>query len=220
MLRLKTRLFNTLVLLLIPILGVSNETKVYLESSEADVSQAKIQLESTAKIITEWIDTHKSETEADPTLIDSTVRKFLLPLIDTDGLGRRLLTRDKWNQLSEIEQSSFTEAFLDHLIHTYANGLLLYSGETFLFEEPQINVRKNSIRVESTMFSPDGKQYSIDYTLIYRNNDEQWKVIDISVDGIKIIQNYREQLKGIDTSSGIQPVIDKLRSGITYKKAG
>jgi phospholipid transport system substrate-binding protein len=158
------------------------------------------------------LEENKQQLQSDELLAHNIVREQLLPLIDTEGLGKRLLKRKVWNQLTDIQRKRFTDAFINHLINTYAKGLANYDGHRFHFIKTEYSTTRQTAWVYSEILSKKREAFSIIYTLKQVGNSKDWKVIDVSVEGIKILQNYREQLKTVDVSDGFDVLLAKIES--------
>jgi phospholipid transport system substrate-binding protein len=158
------------------------------------------------------LEENKERLKTDELLAHAIVREQLLPLIDTQGLGKRLLKRKVWNQLTKQQRNRFTDAFINHLINTYAKGLANYDGHRFNFIKTEYSTSRQTAWVYSEILSKNKEAFSIIYTLKKMETDDDWKVIDVSVEGIKILQNYREQLKTVDVSDSFEALLAKIES--------
>lgn len=169
-------------------------------------------LKQAANTMIELLEANKQQLLSDEQFAHRIVREQLLPLVDTQGLGKRLLKRKVWRQLSESQKQRFTEAFINHLINTYAKGLANYDGHRFNFIKTEYSTSRQTAWVYSEILSKQREAFSIIYTLKQVDGSSDWKVIDISVEGIKILQNYREQLKTVDVSDGFDALLAKIES--------
>jgi phospholipid transport system substrate-binding protein len=96
--------------------------------------------------------------------------------------------------------------------------MLQYSDQKIDFlpfkEEPDARQAVVKTEVETT----SGKPAAVDYTM--RRTDNTWKVVDVTIEGISMVVNYRSQFnEEIRRLRGLTPLIAKLeernRMGIT-----
>ncbi|MEE4246089.1 MAG: ABC transporter substrate-binding protein [Kangiellaceae bacterium] len=191
---------------------------VFIFSLEARSQEAPLAiLERAADEMVQFLDNNKAELKKDPTIADEIVRQKLVPLIDIKGLGRRLLKRKVWTKLTASQQRRFVDAFINHLITQYAKGLAEYDGHRFIFKDTKLSSRGNTAWIASELIDKDGNIFNIAYTLKIIKPESQWKVIDVSVEGIKVLQNYREQLKSVDVDQGFDSLLERLESSSATK---
>lgn len=186
---------------------------IFVSSSVAlAASEPDLLLQKAADNMIALLEQNKQLVAQDETYAHSIVRENLVPLVDTKGLGKRLLKRKVWEQLDEVQQTRFTQAFVDHIIKTYAQGLANYNGHRFNFLKTNYSRTGKTAWVYSELLSNNDESFSIIYTLKMIKGEPEWKVVDISVEGVKILQNYREQLKTVDVENGFDALLAKLES--------
>ncbi len=176
----------------------------------ANTENPEVLLQQVANRMVDFLELNKEKLETDENLAKQIVRQELLPLIDLDGLGHRLLKRKIWNELSSNQKQRFTNAFVNHLIDTYAKGLAKYDGHQFEFLKTEYTTSETTAYIYSQLKSKDNESYSIIYTMKQVGEELGWRVIDISIEGIKILQNYREQLKSFELSDGFDALLAKI----------
>ena len=64
-----------------------------------------------------------------------------------------------------------------------------------------------SIRVEATT---DGKSPTIVAYRLHRNEGDDWKVYDITVDGVSLVTTYRSTFASTIRKSGMDALIERL----------
>ncbi|WP_144394802.1 MlaC/ttg2D family ABC transporter substrate-binding protein [Pleionea sediminis] len=186
-------------------LGLIVTSSVANAASEPDVL-----LKNAADNMIALLENNRTQLESDEHFAHQIVRENLVPLVDTKGLGKRVLKRKVWDKLDDVQRTRFTDAFVDHIIKTYAQGLNNYDGHTFNFIKTNFSRTRQTAWVYSELVSKESESFSIIYTLKMMEDYDDWKVIDISVEGVKILQNYREQLKSVDVEKGFDALLAKL----------
>lgn len=150
----------------------------------------------------------KSELEADPRLIYPLVERTVLPNFDFHGMSQAAMGRF-WRQANEDQKAAVVEEFREMLVRTYATALLGYSGQQI--EYLPVNYREGDTQtVIPTRISADNApSIPINYRLEL-NGEGRWKVIDVVIDGVSLITNYRSQFASAIRRQGIDGLIASL----------
>jgi phospholipid transport system substrate-binding protein len=124
---------------------------------------------------------------------------------DYQEMSRRALGAP-WNQLSEQEKQEFVSLFRTLLTNSYADKIETYSGEGVQY----LNERTEKEYAEVRTKVLSGKtEIPLDYRLIHKAED--WRVYDVVVDGVSLVNNYRGQFAKILRASSYSDLIDQLR---------
>ncbi|MDF0645243.1 MAG: ABC transporter substrate-binding protein [Nitrospira sp.] len=124
---------------------------------------------------------------------------------DYGEMSRRSLGAT-WTGLSAAEREEFVDLFQTLLVNTYAEKVETYSGEGVHY----INERMEKDYAEVRTKVLTGKtEIPLDYRLLYR--DSVWRVYDVVVDGISLVNNYRGQFSKILKNGTFGELIDQLR---------
>lgn len=169
----------------------------------------KTMLEQVAINIVNYLEKNKEKLKTDESLAINLVKKELLPYIDQEALGRRVLAKE-WKNASTEQQKVFVEKFVDLVIKTYAKGLAQYDGQTFSFENTEYGRDNTIARVKSEMKQSDGAPVKIDYWLKKPKGLNEWRVVDVSIEGISMATSYRNQFGQQIEKEGLDSVIKKL----------
>jgi len=108
--------------------------------------------------------------------------------------------------LSPEERQEFVTLFTNLLERSYAGKIDLYDGETVVFTGEV--VEDNYARVDSNLISKKGEAFSVDYKLLRKNGD--WRIYDVLVEHISLVNNYRSQFNRIITNSSYKNLIKKI----------
>jgi phospholipid transport system substrate-binding protein len=136
-------------------------------------------------------------------------RKLLETIIggrfDYQEMSRRALGAP-WNQLSDKDKQEFVDLFRTLLTNTYADRVESYSGEGVQYLNER--TEKDYAEVRTKILS--GKtEIPMDYRLMNKNSD--WRVYDVVVDGVSLVNNYRGQFSKILRTSSYPELVDQLR---------
>jgi phospholipid transport system substrate-binding protein len=124
---------------------------------------------------------------------------------DYQEMSRRSLGAP-WNTVSDKEKEEFVALFRTLLINSYADKIETYSGEGVQY----LNERTEKEYAEVRTKVLTGKvEIPLDYRLINKGDD--WRVYDVVVDGISLVNNYRGQFSKILRSGTFADLVDQLR---------
>ena len=171
-------------------------------------------LESSATQIIDTLKKNQSQLKAQKQLVYQAIERFLLPNIDVMGMSRSVLGRAAWNKASARERQEFTAAFTQLVIRTYASPLAEYSGETVKFSPYQPVAQSRFTRVNSIISRPNGQKIPLSYHLVFKNG--QWKIYDLNVEGVSLLQSFRSQFSQSLQNSSMDALIAQMRQ---HKKA-
>jgi phospholipid transport system substrate-binding protein len=166
-------------------------------------------LESSANKIINSLQANKSALKNNKDIIYRSVRQNLLPIVDVQGMSRSVLGRQAWNKATPSERKAFSKEFTRLVIRTYASPLAEYNGEKIKFHPIRSDVNKRFVRVSSVIVRNDGPNIPLNYSLVSKNG--QWKIYDISVEGVSLLQSFRSQFAQSLQNSNISALISEMR---------
>ena len=166
-------------------------------------------LENSASQILETLKQNKATLKVNHQIIYQAIEHYLLPNVDVSGMSRSVLGREAWNKASAVERKAFTQAFTQLVIRTYASPLAEYSGETVKFLPLRVSAETRFIRVNSVISRPNGQTIPLSYNLVSKNGE--WKIYDLSVEGVSLLQSFRTQFGDVLHNSSMQDLITEMR---------
>jgi len=133
------------------------------------------------------------------------LEKVVEARFDYQEMSRRALGAP-WHKLSDQERQEFVGLFRTLLTNSYAEKIETYSGEGVQYLNER--TEKDYAEVRTKVLS--GKtEIPLDYRLI--NKAEDWRVYDVVVDGVSLVNNYRGQFTKILRESTYSDLVDQLR---------
>jgi phospholipid transport system substrate-binding protein len=140
------------------------------------------------------------------------VREIAYGNIDFPTLAR-LTVAQNWRTLTAQQQSDFVEQFRTHLAVTYAHITDDYDNEDLL----AVGDRQESNGDWTVMTTIVGKKTGdpkqdvtkVDYRL--RKADNRWKVIDVTIEGVSLVANFRAQFQDIISNGGFDHLLQLLK---------
>jgi len=110
---------------------------------------------------------------------------------DFREMSMRALARH-WQERTPAEQDRFAQLFKSLLENTYIAKMETYSGEKVIFKK---TARQGSKAIVYTDLIRKNVETPVNYKL--KNNDDQWLVYDVEVEGVSLVNNYRTQFASI-----------------------
>ena len=113
-----------------------------------------------------------------------------------------------WNSLSPVQRIEFVDGFTHRLLVFFGRTVRSSNGEKIHFKgEVQEGQR---VRVETHVVNGGGDSLPVSYKLHDVNG--QWKVFDVVIDQVSLINNYRAQFERIIAKSSVQELLRKIKT--------
>lgn len=159
------------------------------------------------------LDAVKADPEAlkgETTAISSLVRQHALPYVDMDKTTRLAAGRH-WREATAAQQAALVQAFTGTLIRTYSGAFTRITPDTRITLQPfRGDPNADDTVVRTSVSQPNSSPIGVDYRL--EKTPAGWKVYDLNVEGIWLIQNYRNQFSQEISRSGINGLIQALNA--------
>jgi phospholipid transport system substrate-binding protein len=136
------------------------------------------------------------------------LRAIVYPLFDFREMAKRSLGAH-WRRISPQQQDEFVASFTELLEKSYADKLDLYDGQKVAYAGEAI---EKDFAVVNTKLIGKNQSFSVDYKL--QLVDGKWKIYDVVVENISVVNNYRSQFNRILTNSSFDDLIQKIRAKI------
>lgn len=121
-------------------------------------------------------------------------------------ISRFVLARN-WNAMDEQQRQDFIDAFKKHLSATYRDTLDSFRDEKITVEGSRPEARGDVTVM--TIVRQGSDDTKVDYRL--RKTDNGWQGIDVIIEGVSLVQNFRTQAQEIIGAQGVDALIQKLR---------
>lgn len=146
--------------------------------------------------------------KGDLNTINQIVNQYVLPYVNLEKTTRLSAGR-YWRQATPTQQQALVQAFKGTLIRTYSGAFTKVTQQSALSISPfHGDPKADDVVVRSTLSQGNGPSVGIDYRL--EKSPQGWKIYDLNVEGIWLIQNYRNQFADQITRNGIDGLIQAL----------
>jgi phospholipid transport system substrate-binding protein len=150
---------------------------------------------------------NQATLHSNPKVVYRIIHQILLPHVDMQEMSRVVLGRSVWTSASAAERQAFIAQFKTQLIRTYSSALAAYKNETVKYM-PMRSHGGNSVQVDSVILQQGGPPISVNYRLVFKNGS--WKLYDLIVDGVSLVESYRAQFADALAQNGLHAVIQQL----------
>ena len=135
------------------------------------------------------------------------IRAITNEVFDWQELSRRALARE-WRKFSPNQQKEFVALFEQLLQNIYADRILAYTSEKIEFGK-ETELGKGRMEVESYIITTDNKKIPLFYRLTDKSG--QWRGYDVVIEGVSMVQNYRDQFRQILRTKKPEDLLQTLR---------
>jgi len=130
-------------------------------------------------------------------------------MFDEVELSKRTLAAN-WNKLNPAQQQEFTQQYRQILEKAYIDKILSYTDEKIVFSKESM-LSNNQAEVQTKVIT-SSKEIPISYRIILK--DGTWKVYDVVVENVSLVQNYRSQFNSILAKNTPDQLLEILRKKV------
>jgi len=137
------------------------------------------------------------------------LRVIYKDMFDEMEFSRRTLQRN-WNKFTPDQRKEFVDLFEQVLEKAYLDKILEYSNEKIVFHKETM-ASDDKAEIQSKIVT-SSKEIPIYYRMILKNG--KWKVYDVVVENVSLVQNYRTQFSEILASGTPEKLLETLRQKV------
>ncbi len=129
-------------------------------------------------------------------------------------MAKLTIGKENWSKFNSKQRDEFTSLFVELFPSFYSHKISLFSDEKVVFKSPSFD---NEKRVQiPTILLHNEKKVSILYKMLKTKNG--WKIYDIGIEGVSLIQTYRSQYHHVLKNGKIEGLLSKMREQKENKK--
>jgi phospholipid transport system substrate-binding protein len=132
--------------------------------------------------------------------------EVIYPRFDFVEMAKRSLG-PHWARRSADEQREFVKIFAGLLGRSYADNIESYTGQNILYTREIED--KGYAEVDTQVVTENGEQSSINYKL--HSVDKEWKVYDLVIENISLVNNYRSQFDRVIARSSFEDLVRLIK---------
>lgn len=131
----------------------------------------------------------KDQIKTEPEYIQEIVRELIIPHLDFSTMSALTIGKN-WTILNNNIQDCFSLGFKNLLVERYAYVLLSYRKQDINYQSAIPIGERDYVSITQTLSRPEVKPTTIEYRM--RPDGDRWKVVDLVIDEVSLIRNYRK----------------------------
>lgn len=143
------------------------------------------------------------------------LREAVAPHFDFQEMAKRSLGI-YWKDRSPAEREEFVHLYQQLLENSYAGKIESYQGEKILYGKETVDPPYAVVRTD--IVTTKGQQIPVNYMLLHEGS--QWKIYDVVIERVSLVNNYRSQFASILQKSSFPELIRKLKSTVGRQEKG
>lgn len=147
--------------------------------------------------------------------IQSGNRKKVLELVESKIVPHFNFTRmtqlamgRNWRQASTEQQKLLVDEFRVLLVRTYTAAFTQYRNETVEYRATRMKPGDTDVVVQSYINRPGGQPVAVNYAM--EKTRDGWKVYNVTIEGVSLVENYRNTFNAEIQKSGVDGLIRTL----------
>ena len=133
----------------------------------------------------------------------------IAPHFNFTGMAQLALGKN-WREASAVQRRALTQEFRALLVQTYTASLLLYKDQKIEYRPLKLAPADTDVLVRSLVRqSGGGEPVTVDYGM--EKTDTGWKVYNVKIGGISLVENYRGTFNTEIQKNGIDGLIRTLQ---------
>jgi phospholipid transport system substrate-binding protein len=138
----------------------------------------------------------------------SEIQNVVNGYVDYETMSRLVLARN-WRTLTDQQKQQFVQEFKRHLAVTYGKNVESYHNEKVQIVGDRDEGR-NDWTVETKIIrAGGGSDILVNYRL--RRESGDWRIIDLVIERVSLVSNFRSQFQEIMANGGIDRLLKLLR---------
>ncbi|OQY97916.1 MAG: organic solvent tolerance ABC transporter substrate-binding protein [Candidatus Brocadia sp. UTAMX2] len=133
--------------------------------------------------------------------------KEISPIFNFEEMSKRALGQH-WKKRSPEEKKEFVELFTNILKDAYIGKTDTYSGEKIVFVKEKQD-EKDYASVQTKIITNTGAVVLVEYRML--SNAGKWKIYDVIIEGVSLVNNYRSQFSNILMKSPYEELVQKIK---------
>jgi len=133
----------------------------------------------------------------------------IAPHFNFTGMTQLALGKN-WSSANAEQRKALTAEFRALLVQTYTASLVLFKDQKIEYRPLKLAAADNDVTVRSLVRqSGGGEPVQVDYGM--EKTDSGWKVYNVKIGGISLVENYRSTFNTEIRKGGIDGLIASLR---------
>jgi phospholipid transport system substrate-binding protein len=148
----------------------------------------------------------KPQSQAQKDDLRVQLAQVIYPRFDFTEMAKRALG-PHWGRRSSEEQREFVKIFAELLGKSYAESIESSTNQSILYTRETED--KDYAQVDTKIVSEKHAEFSINYKL--HSVDKEWKVYDLVIEDISLVNNYRSQFDRVIARSSFEELVRMMK---------
>jgi phospholipid transport system substrate-binding protein len=144
------------------------------------------------------------------------IRQAVLQRFGFEEMAQRSMG-PHWRTLTPQQRQEFVELFTDLLERSYINRIANYKAGPQGVRYPKEDSTGDQATVYTEITTERGEPVNVDYRLLHKDGD--WKVYDIVIEGVSLVNNYRTQFNTIILKDSYAGLVKQMRTKLAQEQA-
>ena len=144
------------------------------------------------------------------------LREEISKAFDFDEMAKRSLG-PAWRQRTPEERKEYVALFRQVLENSYLGKVEAYQGEKIRYVKDSVEEGRFAT-VETLIVTGKGQEIPLNYRMMKEKSD--WRVYDVIIEEISLVNNYRSQFSAILQRSSFQDLLARLREMVKASESG
>ncbi|MGH7794194.1 MAG: MlaC/ttg2D family ABC transporter substrate-binding protein [Candidatus Binatia bacterium] len=134
------------------------------------------------------------------------LRRVVYPKFDFAEMAKRSLGA-QWQRRSAEEQREFVKLFTELMENAYMSNLAGYDGEKVVVAGEKQD--QEFAEVDTKVVTKTGEAIAVNYKL--RQASGNWKIYDVVIENISLVNNYRSQFNRVIARSSFDELMRRMK---------
>ena len=140
--------------------------------------------------------------------VRSLVEERIMPSADFTMMTR-MTGGPQWRKATDAQRTALQAGFKELLIKVYSGALRSVTDQRCELRPTRVKTVRDEMVIRTLLKSAERADIGIDYR-VYRTKNNEWKVVDVNVEGIWMVENYRSQFAAVLGRDGIDGLVKML----------
>lgn len=138
------------------------------------------------------------------------ITEIVLPHLDMHLMSQWIIGKN-WSKLTEEQRKQFQGRFTRMLVHTYASAMTEFRAGRVAIEPTVYDPSRRTVVVRTEFASGSGSKTPVQFR-VRRDKKRKWKVFDMVVDGVSLVNNYKSSFRAEIRKVGVDGLLRRLSS--------
>lgn len=151
-------------------------------------------IDSNAQSMVQVIVNNQDLFESDPDLFKKKIKDIFEPMVDFRRVSASVMGKENYLKSTTEQRSEFIEVFKNSLLDTYASTLAQWGDQKIVTNFTNKTTFEKIEDVNQDLLT-ESNSYPITYKV--RKSGEDWKIINIIVNGVNLGLTFRNQFRAL-----------------------